>query len=209
MKAVIFDFDGTVADSLPALIHLYERVGGKRVRSEKKDIEKLRSKSMLQVALALGVPKWRIVWLAVFGRSMFRRHIRSIAVYAGVQELLIDLRSNGVKLYVVSTNHTSNVQDYLKRHELDQFFDGIFGGANFLSKANLMRRVLRQNHLAAKDVWCVGDEKIDIRSARGAGMRIISVTWGYSSREGLSGMKPDKLVDSTSELRKALGLPRS
>ena len=47
----------------------------------------------------------------------------------------------------------------------------------------------------------VGDEIIDIKSARKTGMSVAAVTWGYSSSEGLEAHKPDALVNTVSELR--------
>lgn len=208
MRAVIFDFDGTIVDSLPALIHLYERMGGKRSHSQQKDISELRYKSMLQVAHEMHIPIWRIAWLAVFGRRMFRRHLRSISVYDGMQQVIADLHQRGTKIFVVSTNRTSNIRAYLSWHRLDGYFDGIYGGANYFNKAHAMTKAVKQFAFEPNDVWCIGDEKVDIRSARAAGFHAVSVTWGYASRTGLQNQKPDHLVDTVAQLRTVLKLPK-
>ena len=202
MQAVIFDFDGTIADSLPALLRMYDDVHGRPVQRTQEAVDSMRNKSMYQIAREMGLPLWKIAWLAIRGRRMLRRHLRSIRVYPGLTELIRDLYEARVKLFVVSTNHSENIRKYLQWHDLDTYFDGIYGGAHFWSKAGMMRRVVRREGLDRAQLWCVGDEKVDVMSARGARLRIISVTWGYSSKHGLDSLKPDKLVTTVDDLRK-------
>ncbi len=199
---MIFDFDGTIADSLPALLRMYDDVHGRPVQRTQEAVDSMRHKSMYQIAREMGLPLWKIAWLAIRGRRMLRRHLRSIRVYPGLTELIRDLYEARVKLFVVSTNHSENIRKYLQWHDLDTYFDGIYGGAHFWSKAGMMRRVVRREGLDRAQLWCVGDEKVDVMSARGARLRIISVTWGYSSKHGLDSLKPDKLVTTVDDLRK-------
>jgi len=204
MKAVIFDFDGTIADSLPGIVNLYESVRKKGHKHTAADIEKMRNLSMYQIAVAMKIPKWKIVILAIWGRRMFKNHMRTIRVYPGMAELIEELKNKGVKLFVVSTNNTANVTKYLTKHGLIDQFDNVYGGASFLGKARAMRKAVVENNVKATDVWCVGDERIDIHSARKAGLKIVSVSWGYSSRDGLQALGPDAIVDTMPELRKIL-----
>lgn len=117
MKAVIFDFDGTIADSLPALLRMYDDVHGKPVQRTQEAVDSMRNKSMYQIAREMGLPLWKIAWLAVRGRRMLRRHLRSIRVYPGLAELIRDLYEARVKLFVVSTNHSENIRKYLQWHD--------------------------------------------------------------------------------------------
>lgn len=204
MKAVIFDFDGTIADSLPGIVNLYESVRKKGHKHTSADIEKMRNLSMYQIALAMKIPKWKILILALWGRRLFRHHMRTIRVYPGMAELIAELRSKGVQLFVVSANNKTNVTKYLTRHGLIDYFDDVYGGASFLGKSKTMRRAVSEHRLAKDDVWCVGDERVDIYSARKAGLKIISVSWGYSSRDGLQSLTPEAVVDTMPELRKLL-----
>jgi phosphoglycolate phosphatase len=204
MKAVIFDFDGTIADSLPGIVNLYESVRKKGHKHSSADIEKMRNMSMYQIALAMKIPKWKILVLAIWGRRLFKNHMRTIRVYPGMAELIAELKSRGIMLFVVSANNKSNVTKYLTKHGLIEQFDGVYGGASFLGKAKTMRKALAEHNLAKDVVWCVGDERVDIYSARKAGLKIISVSWGYSSRDGLQALGPDAIVDTMPELKKLL-----
>lgn len=204
MKAVIFDFDGTIADSLPGIVNLYESVRKKGHKHTTADIEKMRNLSMYQIALAMDIPKWKLFVLAIRGRRLFRKHMRTIRVYPGMAELITQLKSKGLTLFVVSANSETNVTKYLTKHELLQYFDGVYGGASFLGKSKTMRKAVSEHNLANNDVWCVGDERVDIYSARKAGLKIVSVSWGYSSRDGLQALNPDAIVDTMPQLKKVL-----
>ncbi len=203
VQAVIFDFDGTIVDSLAGVIKVYERVrGGKPLTAEQR--RALQNKGLLQIALEMGIPKHKILYLAVWGRRMFQHHMRSVRVHPGMAETIEGLHSSGVPLYVLSANRTENVRQYLRWHKLDQYFGGIYGGASFISKARAMDKLVAREGLNPKATWCIGDERVDVRSAHAAGLKVIAVTWGYSSPEALAAVKPEHLVHSTSELRKVL-----
>ena len=202
VKSVIFDFDGTIVDSLPALLRMYEGVRGNPRAIHPAVIDQYRSKSMYRIPREMDLSMWQIAYLAIWGRRLFRKHLRSIKVFKGMDTLIRDLYKNEVKLFVVSTNRTENVEKYLQWHGLFQYFDGVYGGASFLSKAWTMRRLVRREGLDVNQVWCVGDEKIDIVSAHNAGLKVVSVSWGYAGREGLRLLYPNRLVDTVDELRK-------
>ncbi|QQS19317.1 HAD hydrolase-like protein [Candidatus Saccharibacteria bacterium] len=203
MPAVIFDFDGTIVDSLAGVIKVYEGVrGGSLLTAEQRRV--LQNKSLLQIAREMNIPKWKILWLAVWGRRMFQHHMRSVQVHPGMTEIIQKLHGQKVPLYVLSANRTANVRKYLSWHKLDTYFTGIYGGASFLSKARAMDKLVRREGLNAADVWCVGDERVDVRSAHTAGLKVIAVTWGYASAQGLAAVNPDYLVHDSTELQKVL-----
>lgn len=200
MRAVIFDFDGTIVDSLNAVIKVFNDMTKHKHRFTSEEIEELQHKDPLQIALELNVPKWKIPWLLVKGRRMFRSHMRSIHVHDGMEQVLRELTAQKIPLFVLSSNSKSNVQKYLQLHGLDRYFKNIYGNAGVLGKARKLHILFKNEGVTVDESWYVGDEVRDIIGARAANLRIVTVSWGYNSRRALADKEPDALVDTPEEL---------
>lgn len=208
MQAVVFDFDGTIVDSLSAVIKVCEDLMRRPKRFTPEEIEELKHKDPLQIALELNIPKWKIPWLLMKGRRMFRNHMRSIDIHDGMPDIIKSLHEAGVPLYVLSSNSKANVQRYLQWHGLDGYFKDIYGGAGVLGKSRKLFALFKKEKLEPSECWYVGDETRDITAAHLVGMKIVSVSWGYNSRLALADKDPDVLVDTPAELKRALSAAR-
>jgi phosphoglycolate phosphatase len=203
-RAVIFDFDGTIADSLPVAIQVFESITSRPERFTNEQVQKMRDLSVPELIKALRIPKWKVPILLFRGRRMLREHLYGIPVHAGVAHALRQLHEQGVPLFILSSNSTENVRKYLQRHKLLDCFDGVYGGASLLGKAPLILKLLNKEKLRPDHTWYVGDEVRDVSAARAVGMHIISVTWGYNTHGALATKEPDHLVDTAQELLQAL-----
>ena len=204
MANVIFDFDGTIADSLGLVIHIYEQLmrGGERVSAE--EIERLRSMSLLHVAFELKIKPWKMPFLLARGRSMMRRQINTVEAFEGMPELIRELHGDGHKLYIMSSNSVQNIKPLLKRYEVRKEFIKLYGGAGLLGKATVLRRLLKRQKLDPNDTFYIGDEVRDIEAAKKAGIRIIAVTWGYNNESILRKHEPDFVATKPADIKKAL-----
>lgn len=199
-RAIIFDFDGTIVDSLPAVIRVFESLTKRPQKFTPAEVEQLRHLSLVELAVDLKVPRWKVPLLLFRGRRMIRNHLRSITVHVGVEEVLGRLHASGERLYVLSSNSTDNVRQYLKWHDLTQYFSGIYGGASLLGKAPRLTKLIAREAVDVTKSWYVGDETRDIIAAHAVGLRAMSVSWGYNSHEALAAKEPDALVDTPAEL---------
>lgn len=200
MKAVIFDFDGTIADSLAAIIKVLEDVMKRPRRFTPEEVKELQHKDPLEIARELGIPKWKIPWLLTRGRHMFRKHMRSITVHEGMVDVIKTLHKQGIPLFVLSSNSKANVQKYLRWHELDTFFANVYGGASLHGKSRKLRTLCRREGVDPTESWYIGDEIRDIIGGHTAGLRVIAVSWGYNTRIVLADKKPNALVDTPAEI---------
>ena len=200
--AIIFDFDGTLADSLYATLStLYHLIHREPLPME--DISQLRGMTMIQVLHKLKVPLWRALFLKESVHNEMRDRMDDIALIPGMDELVRALAKD-YRLFVASSNDVANVQIFLQRFNIKSSFEGVYGDANPMFKARVLRRIIRDNHLVPKRTWYVGDQAWDISAAHRAGMRAAAVAWGFSNLHVLKTRKPDALAFSPDELARAL-----
>ena len=203
MSNVIFDFDGTIADSLPVVLELFYK-WSKREPFTKTEIETLRNMPAREVIKSLGIPLWRVPSLLARGRKDFTKHIEEIEVFNGMPDTIKQLHDKGHKLFLMSSNSHHNVLEYLKLHNIDQCFNDIYGGASLFGKAPVMRRIIKGHYLKKSDCYSVGDETRDVDAAKKTGIISIAVTWGYNGQRILKEHQPDHLISKPEELLKLL-----
>src|SRR4051812_46978214 len=103
MASIIFDFDGTIADSLPVVLELFYK-WSKREPFTPDEIKTLRNMTARDVIKAVGVPIWRAPSLLARGRRDFTKYIDQVKVFNGMPEAIAQLQQNGHKLYLMSSN---------------------------------------------------------------------------------------------------------
>ena len=199
-RAVIFDFDGTIADSLPAIVRVFENLTDKPEPYSQAEIDELRDLSIPDLLKALHIPAWRVPILIFRGRRMLKAHMHGIDVHKGMADVIKKLHKHKVPLYVLSSNSTENVQKYLQWHKLSDYFSGAYGGAGVLGKAPQLLKLIDREGLSVADSWYVGDEMRDVSAAHAVGLKVASVSWGYNTHAALAHKEPNAVVDTAEEL---------
>jgi phosphoglycolate phosphatase len=200
-KLVIFDFDGTIADTFDAGVRILNKLAGEfGFRPlHPTDLEKARDMRTHQLVRFLGVPARKMSRIARRGSEELHSCIQSIPPLRGMPEALRELRGLGYSLGIITSNTELNVNIFLRNHGLEMF-DFIRCSSKLLGKARMIRSVIRRQHVHAVDILFVGDETRDIEACQRVGVRIAAVTWGYNSRRSLAAMKPDFVFDDPQEL---------
>ncbi len=199
MKAIIFDFDGTIADSFPYVSDFLALKAGLPPLDEA-GRQKLRGLSMQAMAVSLGFGWWRMPSLFFKGRRQMRVSGKSLKPFAGMPELIAQLHHDGHKLYLLSSNNSRNIMSFLRAHDLDSYFIEVYGSVGLFNKAPALRRLLRSQGIALTDAVYVGDEMRDSAAAHSIKLRIVSVSWGFARRTDLVNLKPNAIADTPSEL---------
>lgn len=204
---VIFDFDGTLADSFPWFLDTINGVadefGFRRFDVER--LDEIRSLSARALMARSGLRWWRVPAVAQRMRALMSAQIERIALFDGVAELLAHLAQAGVHLALVTSNSRANVERVLGPALLAQFRD-VRCGAALLGKRRKLRASLRACGIPAARALCVGDEIRDAEAARQAGIAFAGVAWGYTLPAALQPQTPLPLLQRPAALL-ALVLP--
>ncbi|XCN71506.1 MAG: HAD-IA family hydrolase [Candidatus Electrothrix aestuarii] len=206
-QAIIFDFDGTIADSFNSFFVIWNRIAvenGYRVVSAE-EIEGFRGKESQDVVRALKIPFLKLPFVLHRARKEFGKIIPEIPLVAGMKETLFELQAQGIQLGLLTSNASENVQAFFTVHQLD-CFDILFASSGLWGKARRIEKIITIHQLEKKQVLYVGDETRDIEAARKAGVSIAAVTWGYNNAEVLKNFSPDHLINQPHELLSFMGL---
>lgn len=198
--AIIFDFDGTIADTFKLSIGIFEMMTKREAIFSDVEIERLRGLSGLQVLQELHIKPWLVPFMLIRGRSMMRRSLPSIAVFEGMKPLITTLYQQGTPLFITSSNSTSNILEFLREQGMDTYFIRVYGNVGIFGKARVLRRVISNNKLDRAHVAYVGDETRDVEAAKRVSIRSVAVTWGFNNAGLLKTHNPDKLARTPQEL---------
>jgi phosphoglycolate phosphatase-like HAD superfamily hydrolase len=200
-RAMIFDFDGTIADTLGAAVGVLNSLAdeyGYRV-AQPEELPLLRTLSPRQITERMGLAWHKLPSLVMRVRKEMTRNMSSIMPFAGIAAALQGLRERGVRVGMLTSNSRENVAAFLA-HQPSLQFDFISTGTGLFSKHVRLKRVLRSQGLAASDSFYVGDEVRDIEAAREVGLRMIAVSWGFADQQLLAASGPDHLITRPEEL---------
>lgn len=204
MSSVIFDFDGTIADSFAMVIGIFHELTHRDKPLPADEIERLRGMSLAQAAKELRIQPWKIPFMVIRGRRIMHARMEEVQPHPGMIAAIRELHAAGHNLYIMSSNSVQNIQLFLEKHNLSTEFIKLYGSVGLLGKARVLKRVLHQNHLDPAQTYYVGDEVRDIEGAKRAGVKIISVAWGYNNSDILGVHKPDCLAAEPADIRQYL-----
>ncbi|KYC42952.1 carotenoid oxygenase [Scytonema hofmannii PCC 7110] len=201
-KVIIFDFDGTVADTLDALVVIANRLAEEfgYIPIAPEELALLRNLSSREVINYSGISVFRIPFLVKRVKAALKNKIKELKPILGIKEALIKLKSEGHRLGIITSNSQENVRDFLNANELDNLFEFIYSGVTIFGKTTIINNVLRQKQIKLQEAIYVGDETRDIEASKKANIKVVAVTWGFNSQEVLAQQNPDFLINHPSEL---------
>ena len=203
-RLAIFDFDGTLADSLDwfrASFHdVIARFDLTPITAE--ELEAMRGLSAREIMARLNVSMWQ---LPAIVRDMRKRKLAAASqtsLFAGIPAMLSDLQRQGIKTAIVSSDSEASVRQVLgpTTAQITRFDCG----AAVFGKHRKFQRVARKLGAKPSETICIGDEIRDIEAAKAASMDSGAVAWGYALPSALQAAGPTHLFNSVEEMTQRL-----
>ncbi len=205
-KLLIFDFDGTLADTFSWFVNVInnvaDRFGFRRL--DMNNLEQLRNLDAKQMMKMHGVPLWKMPVIAKHMRGLMSNQIDRINRFEGVESLLHQLSQRGITLAVVTSNGVENVQHVLGP-ELTALISHFECGVSMYGKQSKLKRVLRESGILKENALFIGDEIRDLAASQNVGIDFGAVSWGYNSIESLEANHPAFVFHRIEEILDAAG----
>lgn len=206
MSVVIFDFDGTIANTLEPLLAIANQLATEFNYSpitidELKQLQQLDTREIIRQS---NIPLLKIPFLLRRIRTELNRQIANVQPIVGIPEALSTLKQHDHSLGIVTSNSEKNVADFLAYHHLTDLFSFVKSGTTIFGKHRVIHRLLKQEKIALNRSIYVGDETRDIESAKAINMKIISVCWGFNDHTVLEQYQPDQLIEQPQDLLRAV-----
>lgn len=199
-RLVLWDFDGTLADTLALALHVYNQLAKEQKFQPITDPAAVRDMSMREFLRTHGVPRYRVPFAFAAFLKRIRSQAASVSLHDGITDVVQQLFELGLQQGVVSSNSTENINSCLQASSVMSCFAFVGGTSRVSGKETRIRKVVRELGMPPADVLYVGDEIRDINAARSAGVDIASVTWGLNSAAALSRHDPTWLISEPAEL---------
>jgi pyrophosphatase PpaX len=211
-ETVLFDFDGTIADTLPLI---YEAFNAALAPVLGRTLEKQEIRAMFgppdHQMIRLALPEEHHAGaIATYVKVYQDEHGRLANSFPGMNELLLRCKNHGIRIGIVTGKSHETAEFSLVALGLADAYDVLIAGDDVErqkpdpehARAALSALGHPEGALAA----FVGDSAADMHAGRGAGLTTIAVTWGVPEHDDLLATKPDVICDTVSQLAEALGI---
>ncbi len=205
LRAVLFDFDGTLADSYDAIAASINHVRAQRG---------LAALSVDQVRVHVGHGPGHLLAHTVGvgdpreNEALYRRHHPTVMregtrLLPGAADMLKTLKQRGLRLAVCSNKPLPYTKALLAWLGIAELFDAVLGPEDVTHPKpapDMLLAGLSRLNVKADEALYVGDMTVDVTTARGAGVRVWVVPTGSDERETLQAARPDRLLDNLAML---------
>lgn len=198
LKALVFDFDGTLADTFQSVIDSVNDVKDRYKFAHIEDPEPLRERHWYDIIRnELRIPFHRMPSFYRRVKRKARARFLRAELFPEITDLLQAL-SRQFDVIILTSNKKDIVEAVLNEHSID--VDEVIAGVPLFRKAKALTNLLKRRGLRTHELFYIGDEVRDIKACKKANVPICAVTWGFHSKELLRRAEPDYLIETPAEL---------
>jgi len=208
LETIIFDYDGTIANTREIIIECVKKLGEKynfKVPSDE-EIERLRALHAEDfIKNHLGIPMYKIPCLLAEGWELFSKKRESILPYDGMVKIIKNL-ARDYDVIVLSSNKHDTIASTFNKWGLK--CDDIRHSTQLFGKHHELKKIISEKRMkySRDKLIYVGDEVRDINACHNAKIGMLAVTWGLNNEEAFRniGFPREYIVISPAEMEKRL-----
>jgi len=207
-RAIIFDLDGTLADTLMDLGNAVNGaledfgLSGHRIEAYRQMIGDGTAR-LIERALPAEKQDLRDEVLATAQRYYNRNCLEKCRLYDGVAETVMKLRDQGIRLAVLTNKDqypAKRIIEHFFGLELFEYIIGVTGDGPVKPDGKATKQLVESMGLEPNDFLFVGDSGVDADTAAAAEIQFVGVSWGFRGRGELVKHNADIIIDMPEEL---------
>ncbi|RUO21718.1 HAD family hydrolase [Aliidiomarina haloalkalitolerans] len=210
-KLVVFDWDGTLMDSVPRIVSCMQKMAqqtGLAVPSESavRDIIGLSLWVALERLFDCYDSDEQAKLIAVYRDLYVHKDVTPSPLFPGVREVLAELKAENFVLAVATGKARAGLDRAWHETDTASFFTSSRCADEAASKPapQMLEEILQQTGINKANAIMVGDSCYDLQMARNAGMPAAGITWGVHDAPRLSQEQPHGIIDHIEELPQLL-----
>lgn len=203
MKTIVFDFDGTLADSIVVMLQIYNELANSRGMRTVAELDwlELRKGTIANGLKWTGAKPMQLPGLLAQGLKLVEARTADIKLFPEMIPVIHSLAKEGNQLFVLSTNSQALIQQVLNKHGIGKELT-VLKSSRVFGKAAALKKLIRTYKLQVSDVWMVGDEVRDMMAAKRAGVHPVAISWGFQPAETLQALGGVNLVKHPKDILK-------
>lgn len=197
-KCVVFDFDGTLADTEEKAFNIYNELATKYKYSTvtMEELQHIKNLHIKEIKAIVDIPFYRFPRALRAGQKKMREESNDIHAFSSdIHEFFTELRKETKHIGILTSNIKRTVAQFLETYDLSQEIEFIMCSA-LMSKAKKIRKVLRKYDIEPSEMLYIGDESRDIEACHLVGVDVIAVKWGYNTPLALERCNPTFMIEN-------------
>lgn len=205
-KLYIFDFDGTIADTMPHIVNCVLKIIQKFNLKplSKEDVEKYSGAVLADALKHLGATDEQLPEIKKYYADIFFDDVSDIYLYDNFIDIIKALKDNGCLLAVASNRGRNTMIPLLKSLGIESYFDKIVCESDVENKKpnpDMINLILEELNISKEDTLVLGDTEFDIMMSNNANCKSCYVCHEGKAKEDVLQLKPDYVIYSFNELK--------
>ncbi|WP_332645664.1 HAD hydrolase-like protein [Lysinibacillus sp. 54212] len=201
MKYLIFDFDGTLADSTQLFMKAWNTFSDKYqytpVNSE--DLLLSRNLTIQQRAKKYHFPMHKLPVILPKMYRFFKDHVHEVKLFNGIKEMLDTLADNGFTIIILSSNAKENIELLLQQEQVTSVSQ-ILTSSKLFGKDTVLKKYMKKQQVLPEEILYIGDEVRDLLSCNKVGVPFMWVSWGLDGLDLIQKENPKYIAHTPIEI---------